>query len=259
MIESRSLVRILSVCLLGALLARPALAQGPHPDHIEVFVTAPDKALEWYTAHAGGTRTTKDRVAYGDMQLIIHKVAEPKKDGGRTLIDHIAISAANAEQKVGELVAAGATRLDRAGDLPVRSIFVKDPWGVTLEVVEDIEPLGFHHIHLRSSNPAAILKQNQELWHAERALFKGKVDGLHFNPVWIFVSPEKPSDPPINPALDHFALRVVSFDYTFAEVQGKGVKQAAPIMNPPGVKSVYVIGPDTQRIEIIQRTPVDRK
>ncbi len=119
MIESRS-------------LARPALAQAPHPDHIEAFATEPDQALDRYATHVGGTRTTRDRV----------------------------------------------------GDLPVPSIFLEDPWRATLEGVKDA---------------------------------------------------------------------------TFAEPQGEGVRRAAPIMHPPGVKSVYVIRPDTQRMEIILRTPVDRK
>ena len=253
MTETLSRYWIVAICLLAAGLARPALAQTLGPDHIEVFVTEPDQSLEWYTANVGGTRTGKDRVSYGAMQLIIHKLGAPKGDGARTLIDHIGIPATDAEAKVKALVAAGATRLDRAGDLPVKSIFVKDPWGVIVEVVEDPEPLGFHHIHLRSSNPAATVKAHQELWKAERKKFKGKVDGLHFNPIWIFAAQEKPTDAPINPALDHFALRITSFDATFAELQGKGLKQAGQIMNPPGIKSVYVSGPENQRIEVIQR------
>jgi catechol 2,3-dioxygenase-like lactoylglutathione lyase family enzyme len=244
---------IAAVCLLSICLARHAVAQTLGTDHIEVFVNEPDQSLEWYTAHVGGTRTTKDRVGYGGMQLIIHKIGAPKQDGARTLIDHIGIPADNAEAKAKELIAAGATRLDRKGDLPVKSIFLKDPWGVIIEVVEDREPLGFHHIHLRSANPSATLTQHQGLWKAERTKFKGKVDALHFNPVWLFVAQEQPTDAPINPALDHFALRITSFDTMFAELKGKGLKQAGQIMSPPGIKSVYVSGPENQRIEIIQR------
>ena len=35
--------------------------------------------------------------------------------------------------------------------------FVFDPWGTRIEILEDPERAGFHHIHLSAANPDATL------------------------------------------------------------------------------------------------------
>jgi catechol 2,3-dioxygenase-like lactoylglutathione lyase family enzyme len=55
--------------------------------------------------------------------------------------------------------------------------FIEDPWG-TIEVVQDTEALGFHHVHLRVPDPAATLTWYQETFGGERAKLKGRIEGL---------------------------------------------------------------------------------
>jgi catechol 2,3-dioxygenase-like lactoylglutathione lyase family enzyme len=46
--------------------------------------------------------------------------------------------------------------------------FVQDPFGIKLELVEDAELLGFHHIHLRVPDPEAALAWYVQMFGGER-------------------------------------------------------------------------------------------
>ena len=65
--------------------------------------------------------------------------------------------------KMGELEAAGVEITMPLRDIPglFRIGFVEDPWGTRIEVVEDPEHLGFHHVHLRSADPDAAMQWYQ--------------------------------------------------------------------------------------------------
>lgn len=234
--------------LLGGAVVQTAPAQGPAPDHVEILAAEPAKAVAWYAAHMGGVSTLPDRVAYGGMQLIIHKQNEEL--GSK--IDHVAIGVADLDAKVKELTAAGATLLRRPGELPVRTAFVQDPWGAVIEVVEDPVPLGFHHIHLRSADPGATVKRYQKLFGGDRKLFKGTIDGVFYGQVWLLASKPTGAPPAVN-IFNHLAFLVRDFDATFAELRKKGLKPITEFESIRGLKAIYMGGPDGQPVEIIQR------
>ena len=245
-----SIARASAICvgLLAGAGVHEARAQGPVPDHVEILAAEPAKAVAWYAAHMGGVSTQADRVAYGGMQLIIHK--ENEELGSR--VDHVAIGVADLDAKVRELTAAGAKLLTRPGELPVRTAFVQDPWGAVIEVVEEPVPLGFHHIHLRSADPGATARRYQELFGGDRKLFKGKIDGVFYGPVWLLVSKPTGAPPAVN-IFNHLAFLVRDFDATFAELQKKGLKPITEFEAVRGLKAIYMGGPDGQPVEIIQR------
>ena len=41
--------------------------------------------------------------------------------------------------------------------------FIEDPWGVKIELAQDTERLGFHHIHLNAPDPDASLKWYEDM------------------------------------------------------------------------------------------------
>src|SRR5438105_4777831 len=102
---TRSIARASAVCLivLGGVI-QSATGPGPVPDHVEILAPEPAKTVAWYVAHMGGRSTKPDRVAYGGMQLIVHK----ENDELGSKIDHVAIGVADVDAKVKELTAAGA-------------------------------------------------------------------------------------------------------------------------------------------------------
>ena len=56
--------------------------------------------------------------------------------------------------------------------------FVEDPWGTRIEVVQDPEKLGLHHVHLRAPDPAATLAWYKEKFGGDTAKLKDRIDGL---------------------------------------------------------------------------------
>ena len=65
-------------------------------------------------------------------------------------------------------------------DIPglYKSGFIFDPWGTRIELVEDADLLGFHHVHLSSLNPEETLSWYKEAFDGESARLKGEIDGI---------------------------------------------------------------------------------
>ena len=76
------------------------------------------------------------------------------------VIDHLGFSFADLSAKLAEVEGAGATvtapRRDVEGLFPLS--FIVDPWGVRLELIEDQQHLGSHHVHLRDPEPSETLE-----------------------------------------------------------------------------------------------------
>ncbi|HET9705304.1 MAG TPA: VOC family protein, partial [Vicinamibacterales bacterium] len=149
----------LSVFLIAALaLGTPAAAQTPTLpyDHIHLNVPDPAAAASWYEKHFGGKRITEapDRLMFGSTRFMFLRNATAKPSAG-SAIDHIGFSFADLDAKMKELEAAGIKVTTPLRDVPglFKLAFVEDPWGTRIEVVQDAELPGLHHIHLRGPNP----------------------------------------------------------------------------------------------------------
>src|SRR5262245_54999647 len=135
-------MRLFTATFVTAFLsAVPTGAQTTLPyDH--VHLAAPDQAMavEWYQKNFGGETTPegKDRLFFGKTRFIWMRSATAKPSAGAA-IDHIAFSVA-----------------DKAPG------FITDPWGVKIEVLNDPQLRGFHHVHLRSTDPAASIAWYQQ-------------------------------------------------------------------------------------------------
>src|SRR5499427_10218300 len=129
-------------------------------DHIHVNVPDPAAAANWYEKNFGGRRITEapDRLMFGSTRFMFLRRANAKPSAG-SAIDHVGFSFADLDAKMKEFEAAGVKVVT-----PVRDVaglfklgFVEDPWGTRIEVVQDPDKLGLHHVHLRGPDPAAVL------------------------------------------------------------------------------------------------------
>src|SRR5215813_8171487 len=129
-------------------------------DHIHLNVPDPAVASSWYEKNFGGRRLAEgpDRLMFGSTRFLFIKKADAKPSAGSAL-DHLGFSFADLDAKMKEFEAAGVKVVT-----PVRDVaglfklgFVEDPWGTRIEVVQDPERLGLHHVHLRGPDPAAVL------------------------------------------------------------------------------------------------------
>lgn len=152
-------------------------------DNLHIRVPDTAKAGAWYVKYLGATPTeSAHRVSFG-RTLIVFSKGEPA--GPSTVIDHIGVSYANLDAKLKELTDGGAKVLTPAEDRPglFRLAFIEDPFGVKIELVQDSELLGFHHVHLRVPNPEATLTRYQELFGGQRNKLKGRIDGLLYSAI----------------------------------------------------------------------------
>ena len=140
--------------------------------------------------------------------------------------------------------------------------FVEDPWGTRIEVVQDSDLLGLHHIHLRASDTEQAFTWLLEKFGGERTKLKGRIDAVkyaapNFNTVWILVQ-RGDATPSEGHAVDHVGWRVVDLNAKVAELKTKAVKVTSEprplrLANGTTIFYAYVEGPAGTKIELVQR------
>jgi len=228
-------------------------------DH--VHLAAPDQAaaVEWYRKMFGGQTTPegKDRLLFGKTRFIWMKAAAAQPSAG-SAIDHIGFSFADLDAKMKEFQAAGVKIVTPVRDVPglFKLGFIEDPWGVKIEVVQDPETLGFHHIHLRSADPAVSLAWYKARFGGEMTKLKNRIDALKFGDVWVLV--QKADAAPAasaGHALDHVGWRVADLDRTLADLSGVKVLQGVTNLQlaTGPIRYSFVEDPTGTKIELVQR------
>ena len=153
-------------------LAGPARAQATFPyDHVHLNVPDPAAAANWYEKHFGGKRITEapDRLMYGSTRFMFLKLATAQPSAG-SAIDHVGFSVADWKPRSRNSGPNGVKIVAPVRDLPgvFKLGFIEDPWGTRIEVVQDPELLGLHHIHLRGPDPDAIFAWLLQKFGGER-------------------------------------------------------------------------------------------
>ena len=159
-------------------------------DNVHIRVGDPARARDWYVKNLGATPAeAAGQVYFGKFLIAIVKTDKPETSAG-SAIDHIGLSFANLEAKMKELEAAGVKVLTPMREVPglFKLAFIEDPWGVKIELVQDAEQLGFHHIHLNGTDADATLKWYEDMLGGKRDKLKGRIDGLRYNGVWLVVT-----------------------------------------------------------------------
>ncbi|MGE0132450.1 MAG: VOC family protein [Blastocatellales bacterium] len=235
--------------------AQPATA--PY-DHVHLSVPDPAKAVEWYIKYMGGAKGPgANEVSFGSTLLMFRKADGAGPSAG-SVIDHIGFSFSDLDAKMKELQTpeAGAKVTMAVRDVPnlFKLGFIEDPWGVKIEVVQDSETPGFHHIHLRGADPEGLMKWVSDSFGGERAKLKGRIDALKYGSVWVLA--QKSSQETAASAgrvVDHLSWRAANLDKSMAELKAKGVKFTSEPRTFGALKFVFVEGPAGLRVEVIQR------
>jgi catechol 2,3-dioxygenase-like lactoylglutathione lyase family enzyme len=228
-------------------------------DHVHLAAPDPVKAADWYRKNMGGQPTSEgvDRLMFGKTRLIFMKSETALPSAGSS-VDHIGFSFADLDAKMRDLERDGVKVIT-----PVRDVaglfklgFVEDPWGVKIEVVQDPDTLGFHHVHLRGPDPAAILTWYHEKFGGEIAKLRGRLDAVKYGDVWVLVQGGD-STPSAGHAIDHIGWRVTDLDGKLTELKAKGVKVTGEprslALASGTIHFGFVEGPAVTRIEVVQR------
>ncbi len=232
----------------------------PIVDHIHLNVPDQAAAVAWYQKYFGGQPMAEapDRVMLGDTRLIFLKKADAQPSSGSAL-DHIGFSFADLDAKMKELEAAGVKIVTPVREVPglFKLGFVEDPWGTRIEVVQDPEKLGLHHVHLRGPDPAAILTWYADHFGGEVAKLKGRLDGVRLSGVWLLAQ-RGDATPSEGHAIDHFGFRTADLDAvtkTFKAQHVTFTTEPRPLKLASGtmVHFAYIEGPAGAKVELVQR------
>lgn len=265
----RYLVRALVIAGVFGLFGTAPTAQTPtYPyDHIHLNVPDAAEASAWYEKHIpGGRRITEapNRIMYGSTRLmfLVSKTARPSAGSA---IDHLGFSVADLDAKMKEWEAAGIKVTTPVRDVPklFKLAFIEDPWGTRIEVVQDPELLGLHHVHLRNPNPDEGFAWLLDKFGGKKDRLKGTIDGIRydydgFSSVWVLITKGE-AEPSQGRAIDHIGWRSVGpLNDTVTTLRGKSVQitsepRPLTLPNGPSINFSYVAGPAGARIELVER------
>lgn len=261
------------VLAAAAVMATTATAIAASVDfhHVHITASSPLEGVRWYVQHMGCQPVTErtDTAKCGSVELVF--LVQPGMGSSQgTGVDHISFSFPDLTAKIAELERVGVRgsgiRFQRNEDgTPIRNVpglfkagFIFDPWGTRIELVEDAERPGFHHVHLSAIDPAATLAWYRTALGGEPATLKGQLNGLRIGSLLLLVSKHPQSTLPNTRArsIDHLAFVVPSVDEAAAGLRTRKVA----VLEPPAVpenartqaKRTLVAAPDNVRIELVE-------
>jgi lactoylglutathione lyase len=255
-------LRLLLSCMFLALPA--AFAGDPAApvigwDNVHIRVSDPVRAVEWYVKNLGATSPVPGQLYFGKALIAVVKTTTRLPSTG-SVIDHIGLSYPGVDAKVKELELAGAKVISAPKDSPgiFRYAYIEDPWGVKIELVEDKEFLGFHHVHLRVKDPEATLNWYQQMFGGERTKLRGKLDGLRYSGVWLFAAAtgDDTPAPSADRAVMSLGLQVPRIDEAAAELHRRGIPFPVEPRQLGDLWYAFAQDPNGVRVELLQRSSV---
>jgi catechol 2,3-dioxygenase-like lactoylglutathione lyase family enzyme len=264
----KALLLTVALCA-GATAAR---AQTLPFDHIHVNEPAVEASQWWEKNIPGGRRITEapNRIMYGAVRLMF---LSPRSSGGSdgSVIEHLGFSVPDLDATMRALAAIETKVVEPVKNVPglYKTALIESPWGTRIQLVQDPELVGLHHVQLRTPDPDAAYKWLLDKFGGERTKMKGQIDSVKyagvpgFTTVYI-VAAKGASVPSQGRAIDHIGWRsTATIVETKAMLEGKSVEltsQPRPLELPngPSINFFYVAGPDGARIEIVERRASSR-
>jgi predicted enzyme related to lactoylglutathione lyase len=242
---------LLCVCLVAA---TPIRAEAPY-HHMHLTATSAAEGAAWYAEHMGGELVGEGRVMFGSVVFVFFEKEAGFEGSEGSSVDHIGFSFPDLESRMSALEAAGTKMVAPVRDVAgkFKFAFVEDPWGTRIEVMEDPELYGFHHIHLKAPDPEAHFAWYQEQFGGERTQFKGMLDALRYGDLWLLV---QKSDEVMagtrGRAIDHLSWSFADLDAAAEELKARGVKFTLEPRPFRDLKIAFIEGPDGVSIELVQ-------
>ena len=262
----------LALAAAATLAAMPGAAQTADFHHVQITASSPARAVEWYAEHLDcePVADRDDAAACDGVELVF--VPQPTTGGSQgTGVNHIGFSYPDLTAKMAELEAVGVrgtgVRLQRFDDgSMVRDVpglfkiaFIFDPWGTRIELVEDTERLGFHHIDLSATDPEATLAWYRDVMGGEPATLRGRVDAVAFGDLLLMAAAHPEGAAPASTrgrAIDHLGFVVPDLDAEAPGLRRQGVRfeaePAVPENARTAAKRAFVSGPDNVRIAVVE-------
>jgi catechol 2,3-dioxygenase-like lactoylglutathione lyase family enzyme len=223
-------------CALLLAVCSTAHAQLTEPfDHLHLAVPDPEQARDWYLRNIGGNAgETPERVAFGEwkgdhplpIQLLFLQSATARPSKGST-IDHIGFSFSNLDAKVAALQAAGVKVVSPIAEIPGlwKQAMIEDPWGTRLELVEDPDALGIHHVELRVADPEESFRWYVRAFGGDRTKYKG-IDAIRYRDLGVFyliIVKDDQATPSQGHSIDHLGFGPIDLDKVVTDLTAQGM------------------------------------
>ena len=262
-----------TVVAAAAVMATTATVMAAPVDfhHVHITTSSPLEGVRWYVQYMGcqAIADRADTAKCGSVELIF--VTQPAMGSTQgTGVNHISFSFADLPAKMAELERVGVrgygVRFQRYEDgatfrmVPglYRAGFVFDPWGTRIELVEDADLLGFHHVHLSAQDPAATLAWYRTVLGGQTGTLKGQLAGARFGNIWVLAD-RHPQGAPANSrgrSIDHLAFVVANVQDAAAGLQRQNVTVIEPVAVLANARSAakrtLVAAPDNVRVEVVE-------
>lgn len=254
--------RIVTILALSLSITLSAVAADY--GHLHLTATNAQEAADWYSKHFGGASTgfggatgdgvKIDRSIVSDIPIVIFQKEAGFAGSVGSAVDHIGFSMPDIAGTLAALVADGAKQLGEPVNFGGMDLaFVEDPWGTKIEIIDDPDTRGMHHIHLHSPDAAATLDWYEMAFGGERAKFKGVLPALKYGQVWLIVQGSKKELAPTKGrAMDHLGWNFPDLDAAAKELKAKGVKFSLDPRPYKNIKIAFIDGPDGVRIELVE-------
>ena len=234
-------------------------------DHIHLTASNAEEAVDWYVKHFGGkagafNRGDADRVEYPinrvfyDELSVIFFEREPTGGSVGTGVDHIGFSMADVKQTAAAVIADGGAQIGEFLEFAGMEIaFVEDPWGTKIELINDPETRGLHHIHLSSPDPEATLTWYQNIFGGEVSNWKGVLPALNYSDVWLMIGQsDEDITPTLGRSMDHLGWAADDLDEFGQNLLSNNVEFTMDPTPFRGIRISFIEGPEGVRIEVVE-------
>ena len=169
-------------------------------------------------------------------------------------VDHFGFSMSNVADVVAGVVADGGKQLREFVEFGGMQIgFIEDPWGTKIEIIDDPDLRGMHHLHLSSLDPEGTLAWYAENFGGEREQWKGVLPALNYGDILLLVS-QASSDaaPTQGRSIDHLGWKFSDIIAAEEELKANGVEFSLEPFEFRTIRIAFVNGPDHVNIELVE-------
>lgn len=245
------------LCVAFGLVTLDSHAQTFPYDHLHLTADDPDAAVKWYVEHLDGEEIGEaGRLEVGGVLVIFFKKPAGFEPSEGSSVDHFGVSFPDLDAKMQAFRDADVKIVADVKEVPgkFKYAFIEDPWGTKIEVMEDAETLGFHHIHLKGPEPAKQLDWYENAFGGERTKYKDLLDAVRYGSVWLLaMDAGEPQAPTRGRAIDHLGWTVSDMAKDAEALKAKGVTFTMEPRPFRGVQIAFVEGPGGVSIELVDR------
>ena len=263
------MINLIRLAALAAVLCSATAARAADATYHHVHLRAPDTkaAAEWYAKFMGG-----EEIGYGVRMSSTYLFFFQEKGGGvdgspnpggelkgsvGTASDHLGFSFENLDAKMEEFKSAGIEIVQEVREVPgkFKYAMIMDPWGTKLEVMEDPELYGFHHVHVVSKDPQKAIRWYQEIFGGEITTYKGlkSLPSIRYGGMWLIVSKtDKDLEPMWFRSIDHLGWGFNNLAEEMARFEERGEKIPVKMYDYRGTNIAYIESSEGALIELVE-------